>query len=56
MNWNQQFSLVLKALGMAMGIVVIVLNVLGTAAPQTMIMLLGIGLFALGLDALQKVK
>jgi hypothetical protein len=46
--------LVLKAVGMAMGIVVIVLSALKTASVQTNILLLGIGLFALGLSALSK--
>jgi hypothetical protein len=47
-------SVVLKAVGLAMGVVVIVLNILGTLTPETAFFLLGIGLAALGLEALQK--
>jgi hypothetical protein len=46
-------NLILKGLALAMGVAVVVLSVLGTAAPSTLITLLGIGLFALGLWALQ---
>jgi hypothetical protein len=45
-------QLVLKAVGMAMGVASVVLSVLGTVPVQTNVMLLGIGLFALGLAAL----
>ena len=37
-----------------MGMAAVVLNLLGVAEPSTMITLLGIGLFALGLDALDR--
>ena len=37
-----------------MGVAVVVLSVLGTVEPQTAVILLGIGLTALGLDALQE--
>jgi hypothetical protein len=43
---------VLRALGLAMGVAVVVLNILGAATPQTSITLLGIGLTALGLALL----
>ncbi len=47
-------GLVLKAVGLAMGVVVIVISILGTADMSTHVLLLGIGLAALGLDALQE--
>ena len=47
-------SVVLKAVGLAMGVVVVVLSILGTLTPETGFTLLGIGMAALGLDALQK--
>ena len=40
---------VLKAIALAMGVAVVVLNILGTATASTSIMLLGFGLTALGL-------
>ncbi len=46
-------NLVLKGVAVAMGVAVVVLQVLGTATPSTLIMLLGIGLFTLALGALQ---
>ena len=46
-------SLVLKVVGLAMGVVVIVLTVLGVAEAETVSLLLAIGLFGLGLAALQ---
>lgn len=45
--------LILSAVALAMSVAVVVLSVLGTVEPQTAVMLLGIGLGALGLDALQ---
>ncbi|MDD2920860.1 MAG: hypothetical protein PHQ36_01115 [Anaerolineales bacterium] len=45
-------SLVLKAVGMAMGVAVVTLGILRAASSDTQITLLGIGLFALGLAAL----
>lgn len=47
-------SVVLKAVGLAMGVVVIVLSILGTLTPETGFILLGIGMAALGLATLQK--
>jgi hypothetical protein len=44
-------SIVLKAIAVAMGVAVVVLQTLGTATPSALITLLGIGLFALALDA-----
>jgi hypothetical protein len=52
---NQPFvSLVLKAIAMAMGVAVVVLSILGTASPDTLITLLGVGLFCLAIWAFQK--
>jgi hypothetical protein len=47
-------QLVLKAVALAMGVAVVVLSILGTVPPQTNVMLLGIGLFALALAALSQ--
>jgi hypothetical protein len=41
-------QLVLKAVGMAMGVASVVLSILKTVPVETNVMLLGIGLFALG--------
>ena len=51
---SELVQLVLKAVGMAMGVASVVLSVLGTVPVQTNVMLLGIGLFALGLAALDR--
>jgi hypothetical protein len=45
---------VLRAVAMAMGVAVIVMSILGVTEASTLIMLLGIGLFAIGLDALNR--
>jgi hypothetical protein len=47
-------QLVLKAVGMAMGVASVVLSLLGTVPVQTNVILLGIGVFALGLAALDR--
>ena len=47
-------STVLNGIAVAMGVAVIVLNILGTLAPNTAASLLGIGLTALAINALQK--
>ena len=47
-------SIALKALALAMGAVVVILSILGTLNIEAAIPLLGIGLAALGLEALQK--
>ena len=49
-------DLVLKAVGLAMGVAVVVMSILGAADTDTLITLLGIGLFCLGLAALDKVN
>ena len=54
MSENQSIlSLVLKVVGLAMGVVVIVLSILDAADVNTYVLLLGIGLAAMGLEALQ---
>ena len=47
-------QLVLKAVAMAMGVASVVLSILGTVPVETNVMLLGMGLFALGLAALDR--
>ena len=53
---NAIIDLVLKAVSLAMGVAVVVLGILGTAEINTLITLLGIGLFCLGLSALDQVN
>ncbi|MES0351015.1 MAG: hypothetical protein ABUK19_09875 [Desulfobacteria bacterium] len=45
-------DLVLKVVGMAMGVVTVVISILGAATTETLVLLLGIGVFCLGLAAL----
>ena len=47
-------QLVLKAVGMAMGVASVVLSLLRTVPVGTNVILLGIGVFALGLAALDR--
>jgi hypothetical protein len=47
-------SLILKGLALAMGVAAVVLSILGTATPATLVTLLGVGIFSLALWALQK--
>jgi hypothetical protein len=49
-------DLVLKAVGLAMGVAVVVLGILGAAEANTLITLLGIGLFCLGLSTLDNIN
>ncbi len=49
-------ELVLTAVALAMGVVSVVLSILKTAPVETNIILLGIGLFAISVAKLQKVK
>jgi hypothetical protein len=51
---QQIVQLVLKGVGMAMGVCSVVLSFLRAAPVETNVMLLGIGLFALGLAALNQ--
>lgn len=47
-------SLVLRAVALGMAVAAIVLGVLGVAETETLITLLGIGLFTLAVDALDR--
>lgn len=51
---KQTLSTALKGIAVAMGIAVIVLNILGTLTNDTAANLLGIGVASLGIAALQK--
>jgi uncharacterized membrane protein len=51
---QQIVQLVLKAVGMAMGVASVVLSILRAAPVETNVMLLGIGVFALGLALLNQ--
>lgn len=53
-NASEIISLVLRAVALAMGVAVVVLGILGAVQAETSIALLGIGLFALALDALDR--
>lgn len=46
--------LILKGFALAMGVAAVVLSILGTSDPNTLVTLLGFGLFSLALWALQK--
>ena len=51
---NQPLSqLILKGVALAMGVASVVLGILNAASVQTLVTLLGIGLFCLALAALQ---
>ncbi len=47
-------SFIFRAVAMAMAVAVIVLGILGTVETSALITLLGIGLFTLALDALDR--
>jgi len=49
-------SVVFKAVALAMGVAVVVLNVMDAASIETSVVLLGIGLLCIGIDALQKTE
>jgi hypothetical protein len=49
-------GLVLKVVGMAMGVVTVVISILGAATAETLVLLLGIGVFCLGLAALSNIN
>ena len=51
---NTVVSTILKAVALGMGVVVIVLAVMNVLATQTGVVMLGIGLTAIALQALQK--
>jgi hypothetical protein len=48
---NELISLVFKAIGLAMAVAAIVLNVLGTVTIETLIVFLSIGLFGLAVSS-----
>jgi hypothetical protein len=50
---NKMISVVGRAVGLAMSVAVLVLHTLKTATPDTLIILLGIGMFALALSLMQ---
>jgi lipopolysaccharide export LptBFGC system permease protein LptF len=50
LSWN----LILPALALAMGVAAVVLSILESAETGTLITLLGIGLFAIAVDALNR--
>ncbi len=54
MNAKSLVSLILKGVATAMGVAVVVLSILGSAAVGTLVTLLGIGLFSLSIWSLQK--
>lgn len=47
-------NLILQGVALAMGVAAVVLSVLGTTDDSSLITLLGIGLFAIALDALNR--
>lgn len=53
-NVSAIISLILRAVAMAMAVATVVLGILGTADTNALIPLLGIGLFTLALDALDR--
>jgi hypothetical protein len=53
-NIGKLVDLVFKAVGLAMAVAVVVLNILKTASVETSILLLGIGLFGLAIASLDK--
>ena len=53
-NVSAIFSLVLRAVAMAMAVAAIIMSILGTVETSTLITLLSIGLFTLALDALDR--
>ena len=55
-KYGALIDLVLKAVGMAMGVVTVIISILGAATLETLMMLLGIGVFCLGLAALSNIK
>jgi len=48
------FNLILRGVAVAMGVAAVVLNILQAADASALITLLGIGLFAIGVDALNR--
>jgi hypothetical protein len=53
-NVGKLVELVFKAIGLAMAVAVLVLNILKAASTETSILLLGIGMFGLAITSLDK--
>ncbi len=53
-NSGQITILALRGIAVAMGVAVVVLNLLHAATPETQVSLLGIGLFGVAVASLQK--
>ena len=54
MNSQSIISLILKGIALAMGVAAVVLSILGSATVESLITLLGIGLFSLALWSFQR--
>ena len=54
MNIQSMINLILRGIAVAMGVAAIVLGILGTSTVESLLTLLGIGLFSLGLWSFQK--
>ncbi|MFN2298194.1 MAG: hypothetical protein ACK2UB_05050 [Anaerolineales bacterium] len=55
-NVSHIVSLALRGVALAMGVAAVILGILGAVEVETTVVLLGIGLFALALDALDQGK
>jgi hypothetical protein len=55
-NFSKILSLALRGVALAMGVASVVIGVLEAASTETIVILLGIGLFALALDSLDQEK
>jgi hypothetical protein len=53
-NIQSIISLILRAVALAMGVVVVVLSILGEVSVESSITMLGIGLLTLAIDSLSK--
>ena len=53
-NVGKLVDLVLKAVGLAMAVAVVVLNILKVVSVETSILLLGIGMFGLAISSIDK--
>jgi hypothetical protein len=53
-NIQSIISLILRAVALAMGVVVVVLSILGEVSVESSITMLGIGLLMLAIDSLSK--
>ena len=54
MNSKSIISLILRGVAIAMGVAVVVLGIIGGATVESLVTLLGIGLFALAIWSLQQ--